>query len=311
LKTKNLLSVADLSIKEANNLIEKALEMKHKAHPQVLSKKVLALLFEKPSLRTRVSFEVAIQQLGGYCLYLSPAEVGLGKREPAADVARVLSRYVDGIISRTFSHDTLLTFTRYSNVPVINALSDFEHPCQALADILTIREKKGIVKGLEIAYLGDGNNVAHSLLLATVMMGANFKIASPKSYEIDSKIRDKATELAKDTGSKIMETSDPREAVKNADVVYTDVWTSMGQETEAEQRRHIFADYQVNSELLSLAKKDVIFMHPLPAHQGEEIAPDLLDLPASVVFDQAENRLHVQRALLAELYAGQAIPNNK
>jgi ornithine carbamoyltransferase len=303
LKTKNLLSVADLTITETKNLIDRALEMKHKTSPPVLSKKVLALLFEKPSLRTRVSFEVAIQQLGGYCMYLSPAEVGLGKREPVADVARVLCRYVDGIISRTFSHDTLVTFAKYSPVPVINALSDFEHPCQALADILTIREKKGRIKGLEIAYLGDGNNVAHSLLLATVMMGANFRIASPKAYQIDNKIRDTAKELAKDTGSKIMEITDPREAVKGADVVYTDVWTSMGQEAEAEQRRRVFADYQVNSELLSLAKKDVIFMHPLPAHNGEEIAAGLLDLPASVVFDQAENRLHVQRALLAELFA--------
>jgi ornithine carbamoyltransferase len=302
LKTKDLLSVADLSVSETETLINKALEMKRKAAPKLLSGKVLALLFEKPSLRTRVSFEVAIQQLGGYCLYLSPNEVGLGKREPVSDVARVLCRYVDGIIARTFSHQTITTLAQYSNVPVINALSDFEHPCQALTDILTIREKKGGLHGLGLAYIGDGNNVAHSLLLAAALTGINFRIASPDGYEIDKEVLQKAREIAVATGSQILLTIDPRQAVKDADVIYTDVWTSMGQEAEAEQRRIIFANYQISASLLSLARKDVIFMHPLPAHPGEEISAGLLDHPSSVVFDQAENRLHLQRALLAELF---------
>ena len=302
MKTKDFLSVADLSAEEAESLIKKALEMKRKAAPQLLSGKVVALLFEKPSLRTRVSFEVAIHQLGGYCLYLSPSEVGLGKREPVPDVARVLCRYVDGIVARTFSHQTLTALAQYSKVPVINALSDFEHPCQALADILTIREKKGKLRGLDLAYIGDGNNVAHSLLLASVLTGLNFKIASPAGYEVDKQILQKARELAANTGSQILLTSDPKQAVKDVDIVYTDVWTSMGQETEAEQRRSVFANYQIDTKLLSLAKKDVIFMHPLPVHHGEEVAIGLLDHSSSVVFDQAENRLPLQKALLLEIF---------
>jgi ornithine carbamoyltransferase len=302
LKTKDFLSIADLSAEETELLIKKAIEMKQKAAPQVLSGKVIALLFEKPSLRTRVSFEVAIHQLGGYCLYLSPNEVGLGKREPVSDVARVLGRYVNGIIARTFSHQSLVTLAQYSNVPVINALSDLEHPCQALADILTIREKKGKLRGINLAYVGDGNNVANSLLLAAALTGVNFKIASPAGYEIDTQVLQKAREFAAHSGSRIVLTSDPEQAVKDADVVYTDVWTSMGQEAEVEQRRSVFSNYQIDTKLLSLAKKDVIFMHPLPAHHGEEIAAGLLDHPGSVVFDQAENRLHIQRTLLAELF---------
>lgn len=302
MKTKDFLSVADLTIADVESLIKKALTMKRKAVPQTLSGKVLALLFEKPSLRTRVSFEVAIHQLGGYSLYLSPAEVGLGKREPVEDVARVLCRYVDGIIARTFAHRTLTTLAQYADVPVINALSDFEHPCQALADILTIREKKGKLRGLELAYVGDGNNVANSLLLAASISGITTRIASPPGYEPDKIIVQKAKKLAAQTGSTITLTDEPKRAVKGADIVYTDVWTSMGQEAEAEQRRTIFAGYQVNPKLLSLAKKDVIFMHPLPAHHGEEIAAGLVNHPSSVVFDQAENRLHLQRALLAELF---------
>ena len=302
MKTKDFLSVADLSSVETESLIKKAIEMKRKAAPQLLSGKVLALLFEKPSLRTRVSFEVAIHQLGGYCLYLSPNEVGLGKREPVSDIAKVLCRYVDGIIARTFSHQALVTLAQCSNVPVINALSDFEHPCQALADIMTINEKKGKLRGLDLAYVGDGNNVAHSLLLAALLTGVNFRIASPAGYEIDKQILQKAREIAANTGSQITLNSDPKQVVKDVDIVYTDVWTSMGQEAEAEKRRSVFASYQVNATLLSLAKKDVIFMHPLPAHHGEEIAAGLLDHPSSIVFDQAENRLHLQRALLAEIF---------
>ena len=301
MKTKDLISVADLSPAETKKLIAKALKMKRGQARRSLSGKVLALMFEKPSLRTRVSFEVAVHQLGGYCFYLSPDEVGLGKREPVSDVAQVISRYVHGIIARTFSHGNLQTLAHYATVPVINALSDEEHPCQALADILTVHEKKGKLKGLSLAYIGDGNNVAHSLLLAAMQTGINFRIASPPGYGIKDEILRKARNFAASSGSQILLTDEPEQAVKNADVVYTDVWTSMGQETEAEKRRQAFAGYQVDDRLLSLAKKDVIFMHPLPAHHGEEIAVGLLDNQCSVVFDQAENRLHLQKALLAEM----------
>jgi len=302
MKTKDLLSVADLSAAETEKVIDRALKMKRGQTPQLLSGTILALMFEKPSLRTRVSFEVAVHQLGGYCFYLSPDEVGLGKREPVSDVAQVLSRYVHGIIARTFSHQNLQELARYSAVPVINALSDEEHPCQALADILTVHEQKGELKGLTLAYIGDGNNVAHSLLLAAAQTGINFRVASPSGYAVKDEILRKAKEFAANSGSQILLTDEPEQAVKDADVVYTDVWTSMGQETEAEKRRQAFARYQVDARLLSLAKKDVIFMHPLPAHHGEEVAVGLLDSQCSVVFDQAENRLHLQKALLAEMF---------
>ncbi|MBM4454026.1 MAG: ornithine carbamoyltransferase [Chloroflexi bacterium] len=302
MKSRDLLSVADLTAEEADKLLKRALDMKRKPMLQLLRDKILVLLFEKPSLRTRVSFEVGIRQLGGSCLYLSPEEVGLGKREPVADVARVLSRYVDGIIARTFAHGTLQALARYSTVPVVNALSDLEHPCQALADVLTIREKKGKLKGLALAYIGDGNNVAHSLLLAAALSGLNFRIASPEGYEVSKDVLETAKKFTANSGSQIVLTKHPVEAVKDADVVYTDVWTSMGQEAEAERRRKDFAGYQVDSKLLSLAKKDVIFMHPMPAHHGEEAAQGVLDGPHSVAFDQAENRLHLQKALLAEMF---------
>jgi ornithine carbamoyltransferase len=301
-KTKDLLSVADLGAAETEKIIAKALKMKRGPVPQLLSDKVLALMFEKPSLRTRVSFEVAVHQLGGYCFYLSPDEVGLGKREPVANVAQVLSRYVNGIIARTFSHQNLQVLARCSTVPVINALSDLEHPCQALADIMTIQEKKGKLKGLNLAFIGDGNNVANSLLLAAAQTGINFRIASPPDYKVNDEILKVAKEFAAHSGSQILLTEEPEHAVKDAAVVYTDVWTSMGQEVEAGKRRKAFARYQVDARLLSLAKKDVIFMHPLPAHHGEEVAMGLLDSPCSVVFDQAENRLHLQKALLAEMF---------
>jgi ornithine carbamoyltransferase len=299
---KDLLSVADLSAIEVEEVIAQALKIKRGPAPQSLSGKILALLFEKPSLRTRVSFEVAVHQLGGYCLYLSPDEVGLGKREPASDVARVLSRYVDGIIARTFAHQTLQTLAGNSTVPVINALSDLEHPCQALADILTIREKKGKLKGLTLAFIGDGNNVANSLLLAAAITGINFRIASPPGYTVKDEIWHKAKGLAAHSGSQISLTDKSEQAVKDADVIYTDVWTSMGQEVESAIRRKAFAQYQVDARLLSLAKKDAIFMHPLPAHQGEEVAAGILEDPRSAVFDQAENRLHLQKALLIEMF---------
>jgi len=304
---KDLLSVSDLSRNEVGQLVEQALHMKRGGTPPLLSGRTLALLFEKPSLRTRVSFEMAMHQLGGHSIYLSPDEVGLGKREPVADVARVLSRYVDGITARTFSHETLRILADHSPVPVINALSDQEHPCQALADLLTIYEKKGRFSGLTLAYIGDGNNVANSLLLCACLVGIDFCLASPPGYDVKEQILNQGKQFAAFSGSRIRLAGNPNEAAKDADVIYTDVWTSMGQETEAEKRRLAFSGYQVDGKLLGRAKRDVLFMHPLPAHPGEEIAPGLLDDPRSVVFDQAENRLHMQKALLARILA----PNPK
>jgi len=296
--TKDLLSIVDLRRKEIEHLIKEARRMKQEGAQPLLSGKTLALLFEKPSLRTRVSFEVAMYQLGGHSIYLSPEEVGMGKREPAADVARVLSRYVDGIAARTFSQETLHILGSHSCVPVINALSDLEHPCQALSDLLTIYEKKGRLLGLTLAFIGDGNNVANSLLLSACLVGMNFHFASPPGYEIKEEVLTQGKRFAIRSGSQIQLTSDPYEAAKDADIIYTDVWVSMGQEAEAKKRRRAFSGYQVDNKLLSLAKKGVLFMHPLPAHHGEEISPGLLNDHRSVVFDQAENRLHLQKALL-------------
>jgi len=308
LKGKDLLSISDLTSGDIRLLISDAVDMKAQGWASLLNRKILALVFEKPSLRTRVSFEIAMRQLGGDTIYLSPSEVGLGEREAVSDVAKVLSRYVDAIAARTFSHQTLAILASYSSVPVINALSDLEHPCQALADLLTIYEKKGELQGLTLAFVGDGNNVAHSLLLAASLTGMNFRIASPAGYAVQAGILRLAQDYAMDSGAEIFCTEEPHLAVKGADVVYTDVWTSMGQEAEAEQRRQVFADYQVNQGLLSSAKEDAIFMHPLPAHHGEEVTEDILDSRQSVVFDQAENRMHLQKALLAEILGGLEIP---
>ncbi|MBN2186163.1 MAG: ornithine carbamoyltransferase [Dehalococcoidia bacterium] len=296
---RGLLSVSELSREEIEQLIEQAMIMKQEDTSGLLPGKALALLFEKPSLRTRVSFEIAMHQLGGYAIYLSPDEVGLGKREPVLDVARVLSRYVDGIAARTFSHETLRVLAENSSVPIINALSDLEHPCQALSDLLTIYEKKGRLSGLTVAFIGDGNNVANSLLLAASLTGMNFHIASPSGYEIKKELLKQGREFAALSGSQIRLTDEPREAVKGADIVYTDVWISMGQEAEVE-RRLAFQGYQVDAELLALARQDALFMHPLPAHRGEEVSEGVLGDSRSVVFDQAENRLHMQKALLAK-----------
>ncbi len=301
---KDLLSVSDLSRENIRSLISNAVDMKAGGRLSLLDGKILALMFEKPSLRTRVSFEVAMRELGGDCIYLSPAEVGLGKRESVPDAARVMSRYVAAIAARTFSHQTIELLANFSSVPVINALSDLEHPCQALADLLTIYEERGELEGVTLAFVGDGNNVAHSLLLAASITGMNFRIASPAGYEVQEKIRQMAQRYAVESGAEIFYTEDPRSAVSRADVVYTDVWASMGQEAEVEKRRELFASYQVNSELLSLAKDDAILMHPLPAHHGEEVAEGILDSVPSVVFDQAENRLHLQKALLAQMLGG-------
>ena len=306
MKSKDLLSLSDLSSQDIRFLISKARDMKRSGSwLKVLSGKTLALLFEKPSLRTRVSFELAMRQLGGEVIYLSPAEVGMGKREAIPDVIRVLSRYVDIIAARTFSHQALETMVRFAAVPVINALSDLEHPCQALADLMTILEKKGELGGRKLAYLGDGNNVAHSLMLGAALSGMNFYIASPRDYRVQARILEQAQAYARENGSEIFLTEDPRLAVRGADIVYTDTWTSMGQEAEAEVRRRVFTRYQVNEEILSLADKDVIVMHCLPAHYGEEVASGILDGRHSVVFDQAENRLYAQKALIAEMLVGQ------
>ena len=308
MKGKDLLSVSDLSSEDIRLLISDAIDMKAKGWLSLLDRKILALMFEKPSLRTKVSFEVAMRQLGGHAIYLSPGEVGLGERESVSDAARVLSRYVDIIAARTFSHQTLEVLASYSRVPVINALSDLEHPCQALADLLTIYEEKGELNGLTLAFVGDGNNVAHSLLLATSLVGMNFRIASPNDHRVQDRILRLAKNYAVDSGAEILCTEEPRLAVSGVDIVYTDVWTSMGQEAEAERRRLIFASYQLNSELLSLAREDAILMHPLPAHHGEEVAEGILDSPQSVVFDQAENRMHLQKALLMHILGGLEIP---
>ena len=304
MKGKDLLSISDLSSEDISLLMSDTMVMKASGWLSSLSGKTLALLFEKPSLRTRVSFEVAIQQLGGQAIYLSPAEVGLGKRESVADVARVLSRYVDAIVARTFSHNTLEILAGYTSVPVINALSDREHPCQVLADLFTIYEKKGELKGLTIAYIGDGNNVAHSLLLAAALACLNFRISSPEGYQVEEKVLSTAQGYAIDSGAKIVLTEKPNQAAINADIIYTDVWTSMGQEAESKKRLKAFAGYQVNSKLLALAREGAILMHPLPAHRGEEVAEGILESPASVVFDQAENRMHLTKALLVSILGG-------
>jgi len=303
LRGRDLLSICDLSPDEVQAVVETALRLKNGESASVLAGKTLALLFEKPSLRTRVSFEVAMRQLGGDCLYLSPPEVGLGGRETPADVARVLGRYVDVIAARTFKHETVEELARYADVPVINALSDGEHPCQALADLLTIREKKGRWQGISLAFVGDGNNVARSLMLGAAMLGMDFRIASPRDYGVEPDVITKAGVLAAARGGSVASLESPREAVRGADVVYTDVWASMGQEHEAVQRLEAFAGYQVDGALMAEAAPDAIFMHDLPAHRGEEVAAEVIDGPQSVVFEQAENRLHAQKALLALILA--------
>ncbi|UCH86600.1 MAG: ornithine carbamoyltransferase [Dehalococcoidia bacterium] len=302
---RHLISVADLSPRDVQRVVDMALHTKNGQSVAILGGKTLALVFEKPSLRTRVSFDVAMQQLGGHALYLSPAEVGLGEREPVADVARVLSRYVDAIAARTFKHETVEELARWADVPVINALSDGEHPCQALADLLTIYEKKDRWQGVVLSFVGDGNNVARSLMLGAAMVGMDFRIASPPGYRVARALVDKAESLAAASGAAVICVESPQEAVRGADVVYTDVWASMGQEKEQAERRRAFSDYQVNAELLALASPDAIVMHDLPAHRGEEIADEVIEGPQSVVFDQAENRLHAQKAVLALILGGE------
>jgi ornithine carbamoyltransferase len=304
LKSKDFLSISDLTRESIRTLIQSAIGMKADGWSNLLSEKVLVLLFEKPSLRTRVSFEVGMRQLGGECIYLSPDEVRIGKRESVVDIAMVLSRYADVIAARVYSHDTLKVMAAKADIPIINALSDMEHPCQALADMMTIFEHKNTLEGLTLAYVGDGNNCAASLMLAASLCGMNFRIASPKGYHVDDKILRTAQQYALENGAEIFSMEEPQQAVVDVDVVYTDVWTSMGQEDEAETRRKIFAPYQVNKKLLALAKPDAILMHDLPAHHGEEVEENIIYSDQSVVFDQAENRLHAQKAVLAYILGG-------
>jgi len=298
LPIRHLLSISDLSPQVLERILDSAMALKEGAAAPQVAGKTLALVFEKPSLRTRVSFHVAMRQLAGDCIYLSPPEVGLGERETAPDVARVLSRYVDAIAARTFDHSTVEELAQYSSVPVINALSETEHPCQALADLLTIRERMGRLKGVSVAFIGDGNNVANSLAIAGSIMGMDVRVASPEGYELTPETRAIAGDV-KTTG-------DPLEAADGADVVYTDVWASMGQEGEASQRREAFAGFTVDANMMARAKPDAIFMHDLPAHRGEEVAAEVIDGPQSVVFDQAENRLHAQKAVIAYVFEDEA-----
>ncbi len=302
LKGKSLLSIAQLEKDDIYRLIGRSLALKKSVWSAELRGKTMALLFEKPSLRTRASFDLAMYQLGGYAIYLSPAEVGLGKREAVQDVARVLDRFVDVLAVRSFSQSSIELLSASASIPVINALSDTEHPCQILADMVTIYEHEGKLEGLTLAYIGDGNNVASSLILASAMVGINFKIASPEGYTLPEHIISKAKSLAEKSGADILVTQSPEDAARGADIIYTDVWTSMGQEAETEIRRKAFQNYQINERLFALAKNDAIFMHPLPAHRGEEVTDGVLEGANSVIFDQAENRLHLAKALLLEIF---------
>lgn len=300
---KDLLSVLDLNPEELKRILELAEVFKNEAKlkkrvREDLKGKTLALLFEKPSTRTRVSFEVAMYLLGGNSIYLSANELQLSRGETIADTAKVLSRYVDAVAARVFSHNTLVELAKNSSIPIINALSDLEHPCQAISDMFTIQEIKGTTKGLKITYVGDGNNVANSLMLAGSMLGMEVFICTPAGYEPNKELLRKALEIANEQGGKVLLLHDPLEAVKEADIIYTDVWVSMGFEKEEIKRKKIFSAYQVNIHLLEKAKDDVIFMHCLPAHRNEEVTDEVIDGPHSVVFQQAENRLYVQEAIL-------------
>jgi len=305
---RDILCLQDFTREELETILKTAEMMKiwnkiGKPH-RVLEGKTLAMIFQKPSTRTRISFEVGIYQLGGYGLYLNAQDLQLRRGETIADTARVLSRYVDGIMARVFDHQDVVDLAKYGSVPVINGLSDFSHPCQALADYMTIKEKKGRIEGIKVVYVGDGNNVCHSLMIAGTKLGANVVVATPEGYEPDAKVIKWAEENAAESGGSFELLHDPVQAVKDADVIYTDVWASMGQEAEAEERRKIFMPFQVNKDLIKHAKKDYIFMHCLPAHRGEEVTDDVVDSPNSVVFDEAENRLHAQKASMALVMGG-------
>ena len=296
---KDLITLDDVSSREIFKILKLAKKLKKNplSRKHACKDKTLALLFQKPSNRTRISFEVAMVHLGGYVFYLSPREIKMGKRETVKDVGSVVSRYVDGIVARVFSHNDVVDLARYSDVPVINGLSDLEHPCQALSDVFTIMEKKKRFKKVTVAYVGDGNNVLNSLLMACAKTGINMKVATPRGYEPNAEVFSKAREIAKKNGKDFSLSNDPKEAVTGADIVYADVWISMGQEEEREKRLNDFKGFQVNQQLMKSAEEDAMIMHCLPAHRGEEVT-DVIDGKNSIIYDQAENRMHVQKAIL-------------
>lgn len=302
---KHLLSINDLTAEDIQNIFELSEKLKRQQKEGVehhlLKGKTLGMIFTKSSTRTRVSFEVGMYQLGGSALFLSSNDIQIGRGETIYDTAQVLSRYIDGIMIRTFKQSDVEELAQFGNIPVINGLTDLMHPCQILTDLFTVYEQKGSLEGLKLAYVGDGNNIANSLLQGCAKIGMNIAVAAPKGYECDSTIVNEAKQDAAKTGAEIILTEDPFEAAKNADVIYTDTWTSMGQESEKEERIKIFSKYQVNSELMAKAKDDAIFLHCLPAYRGYEVTEEVIDGPQSVVFDEAENRLHVQKAIMVTL----------
>jgi ornithine carbamoyltransferase len=302
---RHFLSLADYAPDELTKILNFAIRLKdewrHGGNPPLLKDKVLAMVFQKPSLRTRVSFDMAMRHLGGDALYLSPSEIGLGQREAIADVSRVLSGYVQVVMARVFEHEHILELARFSSVPVVNGLSDFNHPCQAMADMLTILERFGQLKGLKMTFIGDGNNVAVSLAFACMRLGIDFTVAAPEGYALPSRALAMAEEMAQESGASLHQSRDPQAAVEGVHVIYTDTWVSMGQEEEAKLRKEVFPPFQVNEALVDLADSSAIVMHCLPAHRGEEITDQVADGPHSVIFQQAENRLHAQKAILATL----------
>jgi len=303
---KHFLDVADYPAGEIQDILDLAIRLKKehftKGNLPLFKGKVLGMIFQKPSLRTRVSFDMAMRHMGGDALYLSPNEIGLGKRESIADVSRVMSGYVQAVMARVFEHAHVVELAKWSTVPVINGLSDFSHPCQAMADAQTIIEKFGSLKGVNVTYVGDGNNVAVSLLHIVVMLGGNFTIANPEGYDMPESARTVGANLSEKSGAKITYVRDPHEAVKDAQVIYTDTWTSMGQEEETAKREKVFPPYQVNARLVEEADKDVIVMHCLPAHRNHELTDEVADGPHSMIFPQAHNRLHAQKAILARMF---------
>lgn len=303
MKKKDLLSITDLSVEEINSILDigKAVKKDKAKYAQALKGKSIGLIFQKPSNRTRVSFEIGMVQLGGYAIYLGPSEIGMGGRESVKDVAKVLSRYLDAIVARTYKHEDAEDLAKHATVPVINGLSDLAHPCQALSDIFTIKEKFGAFKGFTLSYIGDANNVLNSLMCAAAKVGLNMKIATPQNYEPLKKAVGIATKCAAESGAKIEFSHDPKVAAKNADIVYTDVWVSMGQEKEAAVRMKEFNGFQINDAIMKLTNKNCLVMHCLPAHRGDEITDSVLDSKNSVVYDQAENRMHIQKAILLKI----------
>ena len=298
---KDLLSISDLSKQQILEILDLSKKLKASPYQSVLNQRSLAMIFEKPSLRTRCTFETGMVQLGGHALYLQPSDIKLGQRETISDVAKNLERWVDVIMARTFLHSSITELAENCSIPVINALSDIEHPCQALADFFTIFEHRQKVSGLKIVFIGDGNNVCHSLMLLSAIVGSDFTLACPPGYEPEEGIVEKTKSIMSKNGNTFTISNNVKEASVEADVLYTDVWISMGQEEETKHRKKIFQPYQINSELIKLANPDVLVMHCLPAHRGEEITADAIDGPNSVVFDQAENRMHVQKAIILKL----------